>query len=74
MPIQDIGYGGIGGLTVAVLTFLGWNRRLNRLEDCKQDKAVCDVRHEIVKKISEDLDYIKERIDKLANGCVEKKE
>ena len=74
MSLEQAGYGGIGGLIVALGAIFGWSRRLNKLEDNKQDKTVCEANHKIVDKISNDLDYIKERIDKLANGCVEKKE
>jgi len=73
MAYEEIGYGGVGGLIVAALTFLGWNRRLNKLEDSKVDAKFCDTIHKNVENnfldIKENLKYIRDRVDEIANNA-----
>jgi hypothetical protein len=38
---ESLGMGSITGFVTTILTLLGWNKRLNKLEDDKQDKNVC---------------------------------
>jgi hypothetical protein len=68
MNYESLGYGSIGGLLIAVLTFLGWNRRLNRLEETKQDCSVCDERLARMDRIEKDVAYIRERLDTYLNN------
>lgn len=46
MDIESIGGGAGAGLFGAILGYLGFSRRLNKLEDDKQDKNVCNALHE----------------------------
>ena len=68
MDYESLGYGGAGGLVMAVLTFLGWNRRLNRLEENKQERSVCDERLARMERIENDVAYIRERLDTYLNN------
>jgi len=46
MDIESLGAGAGTGFFGAILGYLGFSRRLNKLEDVKQDKNVCTVLHE----------------------------
>jgi len=41
MEIESIGIGAASGFLTAILTAFGINRRLNNVENVKQEKAVC---------------------------------
>jgi len=43
--IESIGSGAGAGLIGAILGILGINRRVNKVEDSKQDKSVCEAMH-----------------------------
>jgi len=62
------------GFIGSVLTLLGWNRRLSKLEDNKVDKDPCTKdmeRHdESIKSVKDDLTYIRGRVDKLLDIMV----
>ena len=45
MDLESIGSGAGAGLISGILGVLGINRRMNKIEDSKQDKTVCDVMH-----------------------------
>lgn len=69
MDIESLG-GGFGtGLIGAILGVLGINRKVNKLEDDKQDKSVCDSTHKGIedkfKTLVEGQKYLIERVDKL---------
>ncbi len=75
MAIEQIGYGGIGGLIIAGLSILGLHKRIDK----KLDKEVFMVtieglkesienQKETAKEQREDTKYIRERIDLLMNG------
>ena len=72
MSYEQLGYGGLGGVIGAVITFLGWNRRLNKLENDKVDMKFCDSLHKGVEQdfndIKEHLHYIRERVDEIAKN------
>lgn len=42
------GAGIVGGIFGAILTAFGINRRVNKIEDGKQDKIVCDTIHKSI--------------------------
>jgi len=67
MDIESLGGGAGTGLIGAFLGYLGFSRRLNKLEDCKQDKSVCNVAHENIRNtfddIKEDTRKIFDKID-----------
>ena len=72
MAYEQIGYGGLGGLIVAALAVLGWNRRINKLEDTKVDGKFCDTLHKNVednfRDVKDNLKYIRERVDEIVNN------
>ena len=55
MDIESVASGGGAGFLGAVLAAFGLNRRMNKLEDGKQDKVVCDAIHEFTKAQFSDL-------------------
>ena len=74
MDFESLGGGAATGFVTAVLTLLGWNRRLGRLEDGKQDKTDCITAmkgHEgNINDIKEDVKYIRSRVDKLIDIAI----
>ncbi len=75
--IEQLGIGGgAGGAVVAVIVLLGWQRRLNKLEDEKVDKTTCKIAHssqeKIIQGMCEDLKYIRDRVDTFLNHRSEK--
>jgi len=80
---QSVGFGGVGGVIVAVLDVLGIHKRINKLEDTKQDiekcssfqKVICDemkaIRDDIKSlgmRMDSRIDRLDQRIDRIANG------
>lgn len=80
MDLLNLGSGAASGFVAAALTLLGWNRRLTKLEDCKQEISVCKKIHEDLiladamarnelemhrDKMQDDIAYIRSRVDKL---------
>ncbi len=45
MDIESLGGGAGAGLIGTILTVFGFGRRVNKLEDNKQEKSVCDAIH-----------------------------
>lgn len=43
--IESIGSGGMAGLVGAILGVFGINRRINNIEEKKQDKTLCESIH-----------------------------
>jgi hypothetical protein len=79
MSLEQIGYGGVGGLIIAALSILGIHKRIDK----KQDKGICDAVHKgidtgfcgftkALQDQKEHIEYIRQRIDTIANGRVEK--
>lgn len=69
MDFESIGGGALTGFVSSILTLLGWNRRMNKLEDFKQSTEVCNQKHAqfmaVQEQTNEDIRYIKVRLDKL---------
>lgn len=55
MDLESLAGGGGAGFIGAILGVLGLNRRMNKLEDGKQDKSVCDALHENIMTTFSDL-------------------
>jgi len=68
LDFESLGGGAGAGILGSILAFLGFNRRLNRLEDEKQNKTVCNALHESIDKrletLQNSIDHLTERIDK----------
>ncbi len=76
MDLETLGTGAGSGLIGAVLGVFGINRRVNKIEEQKQDKVLCETIHkgisekfiimvDIQKDIREDQKAIRERIDSI---------
>ena len=65
--IQSLGSGAGAGIIGAILVAFGFNRRVNNLEENKQDMGVCEERWKQILTMKEDIVYIRSRIDKLMN-------
>lgn len=69
MDLETLGAGGASGFVAAVLTLLGWERRLKKVEETKVNEKSCDERHGInereIQLLRDSLDYIKSRVDRL---------
>ena len=69
MDLESLGGGAGAGLIGAILGVLGINRRVNKLENAKQDKSICDSVHKGIddkfKILVEGQKYVIERLDKL---------
>jgi len=46
--IESLGSGGIGGIFIGVLTAFGLKSKMDKLEDKKQDRAICSVIHKSI--------------------------
>lgn len=46
--IESFGGGGISGLFFGIITALGLKGKVEKLDDKKQDKSVCDVVHKSI--------------------------
>jgi len=62
MNWESMGYGAGAGFVASLMAFFGWNRRLNKIEDFKQDKTVCEVIH---KGTEQRLERIEGKLDDL---------
>jgi hypothetical protein len=65
MEWQDLGASGAVGFVTAIITLLGWDRRMKKVEDRMVTSDFCDERHKTVETIQKDLEYIKGRIDRI---------
>jgi hypothetical protein len=74
MDFESMGGGAATGFITAVLTLLGWNRRLGKLEDNKQEKTDCITAMKghagNIDNIKEDVQYIRGRVDKLIDIAI----
>jgi hypothetical protein len=48
LDLESLGGGAGAGLIGAILGIFGINRRINKIEDCKQDKSVCEATHKSI--------------------------
>jgi hypothetical protein len=72
LDYESLGGGAGAGILGAILAAIGFHRRLNRVEDGKQDKPVCDALHEGLRlemgNMTKAIDHLTERIDFLINS------
>lgn len=75
--IESLGAGGIGGFFIAILTAFGISRKVDKMEDLKQDKSVCGATHKGIDEkfntIIEGQKKIWERLDSLNDYMRNKK-
>ena len=65
MDFESLGAGAGAGLITSILSIIGFNRRLCKVEDDKATKDVVEGLHDRLKHIEERLDRI---YDKMVNG------
>jgi len=65
--LESLGSISGAGLFGTVLGYLGIKSRLNKVEDSKQDKSICEERWKTIIDIKEDISYIRSRVDSIAN-------
>jgi hypothetical protein len=58
MDLEQLGVSGGAGFITSIFTLLGWNKRIQKLEENKADK-------DDFKSVKDDIAYIKSRLDKL---------
>jgi len=72
LDLESLGGGAGAGILGTVLAAIGFHRRLNRVEDGKQDKPVCGSLHEGLRAEMEamrnSIDHLTGRIDFLINS------
>jgi len=68
MDLESLGSGAGAGFFTSILIALGWNRRINRLEDNKQDIKVCEERWKTITDMKDNIEYIRKRIDRICNN------
>jgi hypothetical protein len=72
LDYESLGGGAGAGILGSILAVFGFHRRLTRLEDCKQNKAVCESIHEVMDKrletLQNSIDHLTTRIDFLINS------
>ncbi len=68
IDLESLGGGAGAGLLGTLFGLFGINRRLDRVEESKQDINVCDERWKAVLSMKEDISYIRSRIDIISNG------
>lgn len=77
MNLESLGAGSITGFITTVFTLLGWNKRIQRLEEEKVDKEFCEKsmcgQTDSIKTIKEDLTYLRGRIDKLLDIAINRR-
>ena len=74
MDWGTLGTGGGAGFVAAILTLLGWNRRITKLEEDKLDKSEFEAKHDAVTQVQviirEDLKRVETKIDTLISKLV----
>lgn len=72
MTIENTLWGGLGGFFVAIVAALGIYKKIdgvnNKLEKMQDDvvyKDTCIANHKLVEKMQTDIEYIRERLDKV---------
>jgi len=72
LDFESLGGGAATGFFGAIVAGLGFNKRLNKLEDGKQDKPVCESLQEGLRAEMEamrkSIDHLSNRIDFLINS------
>lgn len=71
MDLETTGAGAATGFLASLITLLGWNRRLNRVEDEKATKGDIAIVQkqvdEIKEEVKEDRKYIRNRLDDIVD-------
>ena len=60
---ESLGGGAATGFVTAILTLLGWNKRISNLEDTKADKDMVKALDDKVNELREDFKYIRGKLD-----------
>ena len=60
---ESLGGGAATGFVTAILTLLGWNKRISNLEDTKVDKELLKAVDAKVEDLREDFKYIRGKLD-----------
>ena len=60
---ESLGGGAATGFVTAILTLLGWNKRISNLEDQKADKDSIRSVDSKVENLREDFKYIRGKLD-----------
>lgn len=69
---ESIGAGSAAGLISAILIALGWNKRIDRLEQDKAERSEMSAIDIRVHEAKDDLRYLRERIDEIYRMMVNK--
>lgn len=71
LDLESLGGGAGAGILGSILAVFGFHRRMNRLEDEKQNRTVCNALHESIDKrletLQNSIDHLTGRIDLLIN-------
>ena len=65
MEWETLGTGAGAGFVSTILTLLGWDRRIRKIEESKVSEGLCVEKHKAVDRLEESLDYIKNRLDRI---------
>jgi RNA processing factor Prp31 len=60
-----MGAGAATGFVTAIVTLLGWNRRMSKLEDDKADTVIVDVLDKKLDDLREEFRYMRTRLDEI---------
>jgi hypothetical protein len=71
LDLESLGGGAGAGILGSILAVFGFHRRMNRLEEEKQNRTVCNALHESIDKrletLQNSIDHLTGRIDLLIN-------
>jgi hypothetical protein len=74
MEWENIGASGAIGFLASIITLLGWDRRMKKMEDKMVPNDLCDAKHKAVHdsaaKMSEDIAHIRSRVDKIFDNMI----
>lgn len=74
MDLENIGASGAIGFLTAIVTLLGWDRRMKKMEDRMVSSDLCDEKHRSVHndaaKFAEDIAHIRARVDKIFDSMI----
>jgi hypothetical protein len=69
MDLESIGASGAMGFITSILSLLGYDRRVKRVEEGKVDVELCQERHDSTKnsiiQINVNMEKMKDRVDKI---------
>ncbi len=74
--LESFGSGGAGGVIGSILFILGWNKKMERLQNEKQSVKDCNRTHDMLcgelKGMREDIQHLTGRIDTMMNAMSQK--